>query len=449
MNKIDQFQTRNKSLDEISELNSLLLNDIENIINTVYNDYLVFKELLALPIFINKKEMFELNRVSQIAMSLQKKIFKKYFQDNSKKIKDFYQLTDEYFDECIVHGLNKLDHIIGRADLVKTKDGYKCLEFNITSYIGGLTYSPFIHQYYQSPILKDFFIKHAKRFEPVNISEMLFRHLILECRKLKSLNEKLNIVIITNENLGSEEELTLFLNHIISSLGLNMVGAVYRTENATEISCSKDIVTFNGQIIHGILDRGNQLSKEIYVANKNNTVHIFNSPVGELIGNKKTLALLSQYENSDFFDAEEQSNIKKYIPWSRIIKKTETDYCGEKIDLIKYLIENKNKFVLKGVAGTRGEAVFIGHETDQGKWDTILKRVIDQHNWVVQEYHESIAFPQISDDTGLQDHRIIWGVFSFGNEYSGCFLSAGKMINSSLVNTSKEKIKIGLVIEEK
>jgi uncharacterized circularly permuted ATP-grasp superfamily protein len=155
---------------------------------------------------------------------------------------------------------------------------------------------------------------------------------------------------------------------------------------------------------------------------KSGKVYLINGPISQLLSNKLTLAVLSNYGNSDAFTAEEKEIIDKYIPWTRKITPGSTTYGNETIDDLEHFIgSNREKLVIKPSRGLGGEGICVGLKSSREEWEIALKRALKEKDWLVQEYVRSTPGFYQSGEEGYDYQDMVWGFFIIGSRYIGAW----------------------------
>ena len=102
----------------------------------------------------------------------------------------------------------------------------------------------------------------------------------------------------------------------------------------------------HGKRIHVLLDlSGNKAPILLMELVRKGTLMLYNGPVGRLQGNKLNLALLSEFQDSDLFTAEERETIRKHVPWTRKAAPGETTFKGDRIQMEDLLLANREGLV--------------------------------------------------------------------------------------------------------
>ena len=88
---------------------------------------------------------------------------------------------------------------------------------------------------------------------------------------------------------------------------------------------------------------------------------------------KASLAALSDDQNHHLFDKAEVHAIQSHIPWTRLLSEQQTAYENRQIDLIPFLRDNKDQFVIKPNDDYGGRGIVLGWTVDQMDWEHALQ----------------------------------------------------------------------------
>lgn len=89
-----------------------------------------------------------------------------------------------------------------------------------------------------------------------------------------------------------------------------------------------------------------------------------------IIGDKATLAVLSDPRFAEDFTSEERSFLGRHLPWTRFVQPVKTtDHEGTQVELAAYLLDHREDLVLKPINLTRGQDTLIGSDTEQFRWE--------------------------------------------------------------------------------
>jgi uncharacterized circularly permuted ATP-grasp superfamily protein len=134
------------------------------------------------------------------------------------------------------------------------------------------------------------------------------------------------------------------------------------------------------------------LSHPIVRAYRDGAVCVVNSFRSELAHKKAIFDLLTDEAITASFPAAEKKAIRQYIPWTRVVAAGRTTYQDQTIDLLEFILKNREKLVLKPNDDSGENHSIKGWQTDDAGWDRALKRAL-RIPYVVQEKVEATYAP--------------------------------------------------------
>lgn len=99
---------------------------------------------------------------------------------------------------------------------------------------------------------------------------------------------------------------------------------------------------------------------------------------------KLTMGLLS--EGRPWMTEGDRGLVQRYLPWTRILSERRTDREGQQVDLLPFVLKNRELLVLKAALGESGQQVTIGREADQAAWESAVGEAVRGRTSVVQEF---------------------------------------------------------------
>ncbi|MFI5616755.1 ATP-grasp domain-containing protein [Streptomyces sp. NPDC051567] len=149
------------------------------------------------------------------------------------------------------------------------------------------------------------------------------------------------------------------------------------------------------------------------------TVELFAPLDCELYGNKGSLAMLSDERNRAVFTPEERELIDRILPWTRFVRDEKVTFGGEKIDLMPYAIANKDHLVLKPTLLYGGVGVTPGWTTDQKEWVQKLNEALGGP-YVLQHRLLPTTERFLSEDgETCEDMAVAYGTLMVDGRYAG------------------------------
>jgi hypothetical protein len=110
-------------------------------------------------------------------------------------------------------------------------------------------------------------------------------------------------------------------------------------------------------------------------------VNSFRSRITE---DKAFLAVLSDEAFAHLLTAEERELLGRVLPWTRRLEERRTRKAGADVDLVPYVLANRESLVLKPAHEYGGREVIVGSEASWPEWDAAVRGAIGGP-WVVQE----------------------------------------------------------------
>lgn len=176
------------------------------------------------------------------------------------------------------------------------------------------------------------------------------------------------------------------------------------------------------------------MTNPIVMALKDRAVCMSNAFSAKLMAKKASFALLSDERHSHLFTAAECASIEAHIPWTRRIAERKTMFHGQQIDLLPFIAEHRDQFVLKPNDEYGGKGVIIGWESTPEQWAEVLHYGLT-NPYVVQE-RVRIAyedFPTVIDGKLNVSERLVDAdpFIFYGQTVSGCLtrLSSVTLLN--------------------
>lgn len=154
----------------------------------------------------------------------------------------------------------------------------------------------------------------------------------------------------------------------------------------------------------------------------------------KILHKKLSLAVLSDERNAELFSAHQRQAIESFIPWTRRVEERRSAFRGREIDLVPFILDQREKLVLKPNDDYGGAGIVLGWEVDAGGWETAVKKALAEP-YVAQErvVLPFEPFPNVVDGrVVLRDRMLDTAPFIAYGEYAeGCLtrLSTAALLN--------------------
>ena len=394
------------------------------------------------PLFISRRTRGELEDASVNVLKLIKSIPRRLFSGNPQRMSDYYGLSTDYVTWCLSCTNDEhIEKLLARGDFIFSKSGLKCLEYNISSALGGWWLPIWESLYLKNPLIAGFINSHKLKITNKNLLFIFLDHLTKATLEYFPNEDEINIAILVFDR-GTVEALSGLVEYF-NRLYRRCLPEQLKGE---VIFCAFDqfIIAggnfyYKGKKVRAILEFADgDIPQGVITLFKGRNLFLLNGPVSGLMSNKLNLALLSEHENSDLFTPEERKIIKKYIPWTRKVIDGSTTYGDEKIDLKSFMLSHREKLVLKPAKGKGGVDVHVGYHICEDLWGKLVREAFHEVPWVVQERVESLPFLLQEGENGCVEHDVAWGIFVLGSLYGGVLLRLLPRQNSNgVINTQQ------------
>jgi hypothetical protein len=93
---------------------------------------------------------------------------------------------------------------------------------------------------------------------------------------------------------------------------------------------------------------------------------------------KATFALLSDPRTNAGLDADERAAVDAFIPWTRVLRDERcSDWTGRGVDLVDYVVANREDLVIKPATDYGGSGVVLGWLTDATEWERAIRLALE------------------------------------------------------------------------
>lgn len=209
-----------------------------------------------------------------------------------------------------------------------------------------------------------------------------------------------------------------------------------------ELEYDGEALTHNGSTIHILYKRvltsellsTVSLDDPVLRAVRERNVVISNPFSCKILHKKMLFSILTDERHQHLYSDIQRAAIREHIPWTRKVRERTTQLDGREIDLMPYLSEHKNDFVIKPNDEYGGKGVLVGWEMSQDAWDTTLRNALT-YSAIVQRKVKIARepFPIIADGRLEFASRLVdLDPYIFmGHDMHGCLtrLAASTLLN--------------------
>ena len=177
---------------------------------------------------------------------------------------------------------------------------------------------------------------------------------------------------------------------------------------------------------------GPELIDPVLRAAERDEVKLFTPMDSQLYAAKGALALLSEETNRHLCSPAELDSLDRLLPWTRIVRPGPVTVDGEQVDLLEYARAEREELVLKPTAMHGGIGVVPGWLTAAEEWNSHLAAATSG-SFVLQRRVRPVPEPFPADD-GLQPFVLTWGAYLTTNGYGGMWLRGTPDLDTGGVN---------------
>ncbi|KXK62338.1 hypothetical protein AWW66_08905 [Micromonospora rosaria] len=321
--------------------------------------------------------------------------------------------------------------VLARSDLYRAADGFKLLELNITSALGGFENADINRAMLRHPALAGYVARRGLAYHDT------FRTIVETMRY--DLGDRVSgrrpVIALADwpESYRSYAPRLGVMAGLFDEFDVDAVPC-----HVGEIEEKDGRLTVHGRVLDLVYrfflveeirtPQDLALLEPVMSAVSRGTVVLFSRVDAEMYGNKGALAMLSDDRHAHLFTDRERACLRRLLPWTRYVRERTTDPGGTPVDLVGYATAHREDLVLKPVNLHGGAGIVPGWRVGAAEWAARLAEAVDGP-WVLQQRVRPVPepFPVVGGD-GYQDVYLNWGAFVAdpravgGDGYAGCIV---------------------------
>jgi hypothetical protein len=293
-----------------------------------------------------------------------------------------------------------------RLDSFLTDEAYSFVELNGES-PAGIAYADVAYDIFlELPVMKRF----SERY---NVRPLYGRRLMLDVL-LRAHEEYLGrrpertpqIAIVDLKGMPTQKEFEIFKEF-------------FEGEGYPSVICSPDELEWTGERLRAgdfeidivykrlLVNEYLPIIKEypaLVDAYRAGAICMVNSFRAKLIHKKALFVVLTDERHAHLFNDDEREAIKAHVPWTRRVRAEKTRHAGEEIELLEFIVERRDRLVLKPNDDYGGHGIYIGWNTDEISWSEALRSAVANGDYLVQERVPTAreTFPALQPDGSMQ-----------------------------------------------
>lgn len=411
--------------------------DTEELIRHVVADELVAVayrgRYLSSPVFISAEERRNLAADLGMVHTLLTQLPKRLFGGDTGALARGVGMTET--QASVVERATKAGQPLlplARSDLYRGADGFKLLELNITSALGGFENAGINRAMLMHPALSEFVAEH--RLGYVDTLRGIVKTLFAECAAHMGDGRR-PVVALADwpESFKTYEPRLKVMAALFDGLGIDAlpchVGQISERGGRLEVDGRAIDVVYRFFLVEEIATPADaELVEPILRAFDEGRVGLFSRLDAELYGNKGALAMLSDDDNRHAFSEQERACIDRFLPWTRHVRRTATDLDGQEIELVGHAVAQQHELILKPTLLHGGSGIVPGWTVTAEEWKARLAEAMDGPYVVQQRIRPMPELFPTSEGSGSQELFLNWGVFltdptvTGEDGYNGCLV---------------------------
>jgi hypothetical protein len=335
---------------------------------------------------------------------------------------------------AIMRGSGATPTALARADLYPDGDGYRLMEVNMGSTVGGLDNALLNRAFLTQPVVAEFVA--AQRLAYVDTMAALVDTMRVECQ-IADGERPLIAAADWPESYANLEPQLRYSAEQLGGFGLDVVachiGQLEARDGRVWLAGRPVDVIYRVFMIEDLLSpEASELVDPMLRAVERGEVGIFAPLDAELYGSKGALALLSDEANRHLYDADELASLDRILPWTRMVRPGPVTVDGELVDLAEYATAEREDLILKPTLLHAGIGVVPGWLVDPGEWRRQLAAAMDGP-FVLQQRIRPVP-EQFPADGGLEPWVLTWGIFHGAGGYIGSWVRGSTDPDGGVVN---------------
>ncbi|HVB72791.1 MAG TPA: hypothetical protein VNE38_04470 [Ktedonobacteraceae bacterium] len=319
---------------------------------------------------------------------------------------------------------------------VTDRGGLRLTEYNAETPASPAYNDSLAEVFYGLPVMREYLRQYEVRPLPARHSVM---HALLDAhQQWAGHREAPRIAILDWREVPSYSEFVLFAEYFRSQGFECIIADPREVEYRDGKLVAGDFhitLIYKRVLISELIERGG-LDHPVVRAVLDGAVCMVNPFRCKILHKKASLAVLSDERNAGLFNMEELAAIDAHIPWTYRVEERQARYRGQSIDLLPYIFEHREHFVLKPNDEYGGKGIVLGWEVDSATWGQAIQTAL-QEPYIVQE---RVAIPSEPYPGMIDGHVALYDcmldtnpLIFYGGYMDGCL---SRLSQEALLNVS-------------
>lgn len=309
-----------------------------------------------------------------------------------------------------------MSSILARADIVRTVDGFKIIELNLGSQIGGMYYASL-------PRLAGITQEHdALKGWSAHVVNRLDR----------------NASMVFTDSVAGAAWMSPYCQQLSRELALH-TGVDTPLVDCEAFSYRGGRLYAAGREVNAIyswlsdheLHDGQARMQPLIQALQDGAANLLMSPLAPVFADKGVFAQLWQMHQENSLSDDQSAFLKAHVPFTQWLERAD----------MAWLRSEQQRLVIKPTDGYGGQGVVVGCEVSTQAWDTLIYERLQQRErarHVVQVLAlprpQAVGIGRWDGTSGWADSHVIWGAFVQGGEYLGAYARSKPCTGGLVIN---------------
>jgi hypothetical protein len=333
--------------------------------------------------------------------------------------------------------------MLSRFDLYRSADGFKVLESNQTSSLGGFQNTEINRAMLSHPVLSEFVADH--QLEYTETLHGLVDTMLAECGASVRGDRPLVGLVDWPTSFPHYEPRLRGMAALMAEMGVDAVpchvGQLRERDGRLELDGRAIDIVYRFFVVKEIATQQDaDLLEPILRTVESGGAGMF-IPIGaDTYGSKSAMAMLWDERNLAQISAAERACLERVVPWSRPLSRADRGPDGQEADLVDFAVANQHELILKPSLDYGGDGIVAGWTVTPDEWRTCLTAGA-QGGYIIQQRVRPVAEPfPSSGQTGYEDMYLNWGIFlvdaaaTGSNGYGGCLMRGTTDPEAGVVN---------------
>ena len=293
---------------------------------------------------------------------------------------------------------HRADH--GSVSPHQSVAGLRFTEFNAETPAGGAYNDALANVFLMLPAMHAFSKTHA--VFPIPAAPSIVQALLVAYHQWRGVHDRPEVCILDWLDVPTRSEFDLYARQF-ESLGISVfVGDPRHAEYADgelRVDGKRVTLIYKRVLIDELVTREG-LDSPVVRAVRDNAVCMVNPFRCKLLHKKASLAVVSDERTESLLTQEQRAAVAAHVPWTRVVEERYTKHDGRNIDLLPWIVDNRERLVLKPNDEYGGKGIVMGWTVDSEQWQEAVRGALATPH-IVQERVEvpSEPWPAMLDNS--------------------------------------------------